>query len=176
MFVESYNPCSTSKHPEQFLPTMNIPHGMWELLDLFIRLFVNRLCLMNYKVDPFHKTLKLRGQISRKAHYFRLACMWCVTLHTLYCFGISARKLSTRELLESRNDDETRAIVRTYIQILVAFLPAAFLAMDYVLFCTPSVVPEILNGITLFQHETKGMLAVFALEKNSANYFTKNFF
>lgn len=155
---------------------MNIPHGMWELLDLFIRLFVNRLCLMNYKVDPFHKTLKLRGQISRKAHYFRLACMWCVTLHTLYCFGISARKLSTRELLESRNDDETRAIVRTYIQILVAFLPAAFLAMDYVLFCTPSVVPEILNGITLFQHETKGMLAVFALEKNSANYFTKNFF
>lgn len=130
--------------------------GMWELIDLFVRLYGDKLYLLPYKASIPNRQLLLISNISRKRRYFTKLCTLYVSCHTLFCFAILCEPIFKGKDPAAVETSQTIRVVRVFVQILAALLPSAFLAMNYVIAVTPVVAEVILCKIADFQKEAQG--------------------
>lgn len=133
--------------------------GMWKLVQLFGRLYGDKLYLLPYKTSISNRQMLLIRNISRKRRYFKIFCTLCAFGHTLFCFASLCKPFFTRK---GQTDpflpgmSEAVRVVRVYVQILAALLPSTFLPMSYVIAFRPVVAEVILCKIIQFQKETQG--------------------
>lgn len=133
--------------------------GMWGLLNLFIKLYGDKLYLLPFKVSISNKQFLLVPNLSKSRRYLTIFCAICTFCHTLFCFAVLCKPFFVKDKHEDHSlpgISQTLKIVRIYGQILGALYPSAFLAMNYVLAFTPIIAQVILCSIADFQEETKG--------------------
>ncbi|OXA54880.1 hypothetical protein Fcan01_11294 [Folsomia candida] len=136
--------------------------GMWGLLNLFIKLYGDKLYLLPFKVSISNKQFLLVPNLSKSRRYLTIFCAICTFCHTLFCFAVLCKPFFVKDKHEDHSlpgISQTLKIVRIYGQILGALYPSAFLAMNYVLAFTPIIAQVILCSIADFQEETKELSA-----------------
>lgn len=100
------------------------------------------------------------SQRFKKLQYFHKFSLICLALHTVFSFTILCKPFFVSSDPANTLEHETSKTwktVRIYDCILTAFLPSAFIAMNYVIAVTPQVAKIILNNIAQFQDEAQGM-------------------
>ncbi|OXA39411.1 hypothetical protein Fcan01_25827 [Folsomia candida] len=143
--------------------------GMWKLVQLFGRLYGDKLYLLPYKTSISNRQMLLIRNISRKRRYFKIFCTLCAFGHTLFCFASLCKPFFTRK---GQTDpflpgmSEAVRVVRVYVQILAALLPSTFLPMSYVIAFRPVVAEVILCKIIQFQKETQELTGIKTTHKH----------